>query len=739
MTIKLLKKVRRIFLATTATTNLMSLNTQPPKSVSSSLRQTSTRRQPQYNNSSDNSFDRVLDRYSNNQSTRNDDVTDMSSENVHQETTDPVVAVVSSTSAQGKSKDTQDAPQKESQSVEETIEVQEIEETDNPADLNKITVMNLFVPFSVDSQNINPTDVNIQENDSPNLMSILPQSQESNDKSQDMLNLLAGRTWKINSQNQSVNQVEDQTVPTFTDELSLQIADQQTQVQNNLSIGNNTNSILQDLSVQQNMIENYPQTTLNDVNIGLSETAAEVVNNLDDLIPSTELLSNLEQPENLTQATSNANTILNDITNVRSDLPVQNLNNNNSSIAQSEQQNISLTDSDIIDDVVQQPLNREQLPTQGNTISRQPISAEQEQTNITQSLQQPQAQLTTQTSAQTNSNVSNSAQQTAEASVNGQPSLVSNIQVQSPLEQPPVHQSQPQQVTYQVQQVQPSTQAEIIEMPQVQTIIAESQPEVANRQQLISPNLADLTNSEGEFDRSQMVNPSQQTLQQQSQNQQQQNFQSQMQQTTSTGAEVESSASSAEQQAPTENFATHLGAAVNNNTNNEPINVSSEPLEQTDQTARQENITTQIVEHARMIRNAENTEMVIQLKPEHLGELTLRVSAATNGSVNVTFHSENAQVRAMIENTLVQLKQELSNQGLKVENVQVSAHLSDGGMMNGRGQQAWEQNQRSNNNSRIGRIGRAEGGGLTAAEEAEIISTTVNENIVTADSVDYRV
>ena len=57
----------------------------------------------------------------------------------------------------------------------------------------------------------------------------------------------------------------------------------------------------------------------------------------------------------------------------------------------------------------------------------------------------------------------------------------------------------------------------------------------------------------------------------------------------------------------------------------------------------------QIVEQARLIRRTENTEMVIQLKPEHLGELTLKVTVAANGSVNASFHSDNAQVRAIIE------------------------------------------------------------------------------------------
>ncbi|MBO5651467.1 MAG: flagellar hook-length control protein FliK, partial [Selenomonas sp.] len=77
------------------------------------------------------------------------------------------------------------------------------------------------------------------------------------------------------------------------------------------------------------------------------------------------------------------------------------------------------------------------------------------------------------------------------------------------------------------------------------------------------------------------------------------------------------------------------------------------------------NVPQQIVEQARLLRRGEDTQMVIKLHPEHLGELTLKVSVSANGAVNASFHSDNAQVRAIIENTLVQLKQELNNQGLK--------------------------------------------------------------------------
>ena len=86
----------------------------------------------------------------------------------------------------------------------------------------------------------------------------------------------------------------------------------------------------------------------------------------------------------------------------------------------------------------------------------------------------------------------------------------------------------------------------------------------------------------------------------------------------------------------------------------------------------------QIVEQARLIRSSENTEMVIRLKPEHLGELTLKVSVSENGAVTASFHSDNAQVRAIIENSLVQLRQELMRKVLAHDGVlQVHGFYAD--------------------------------------------------------------
>ena len=178
-----------------------------------------------------------------------------------------------------------------------------------------------------------------------------------------------------------------------------------------------------------------------------------------------------------------------------------------------------------------------------------------------------------------------------------------------------------------------------------------------------------------------------------------------------------------------ENFGVNLSAA-NNTTQTQAAQVQApEVLAQAPQDDF--NVPGQIVEQARLIRTAQNTEMVIHLKPEHLGDLTLRISVSQNGAVNASFHSDNAQVRMIIENSLVQLKQELNNQGLKVENVDVYAGLSDGGLMNGQGQQAWQQNQQQQSR-RGGRID-------FASFDEDVDALTPVNQAETADGVDYMV
>ena len=155
------------------------------------------------------------------------------------------------------------------------------------------------------------------------------------------------------------------------------------------------------------------------------------------------------------------------------------------------------------------------------------------------------------------------------------------------------------------------------------------------------------------------------------------------------------------------------------------------------QTQTDYDIPRQIVDQARLIRTNENTEMVIKLNPDHLGDLTLKVSVSQNGSVNASFHSDNAQVRTIIENSLVQLRQELNNQGIKVDSVEVYAGLADGQLPQDQGQQAWQNNQQGSSNTAVRGV---QMGNDDYVEEAESLSAAVQTRENTAmEGVDYRI
>lgn len=154
------------------------------------------------------------------------------------------------------------------------------------------------------------------------------------------------------------------------------------------------------------------------------------------------------------------------------------------------------------------------------------------------------------------------------------------------------------------------------------------------------------------------------------------------------------------------------------------------------------NVMQQIVDQAKLIRSNENTEMVIQLNPKHLGELTLRVSVSTNGAVNASFHTDNPTVRGLIESSMVQLKQELQAQGIKVNNVEVYSGLSQDFFAGSQaGQQGLYQQEARNAQSNTLRAAAFE-------DDAEALSiaaaapATAGENtpsIGTANGVDYKV
>ena len=130
----------------------------------------------------------------------------------------------------------------------------------------------------------------------------------------------------------------------------------------------------------------------------------------------------------------------------------------------------------------------------------------------------------------------------------------------------------------------------------------------------------------------------------------------------------------------------------------------------------------QIVAQARMIRLPDSTEMVIRLRPEHLGELVLKVAVDAAGTVNATFHSSNAEVRAVLEANLQQFRQEMQQQGVRVQGAAVYAGLGDALPQQQQGQQ--------------GKSPQGKNTGIAAEEKLEPVELSLD---IGDAAVDYRI
>lgn len=159
------------------------------------------------------------------------------------------------------------------------------------------------------------------------------------------------------------------------------------------------------------------------------------------------------------------------------------------------------------------------------------------------------------------------------------------------------------------------------------------------------------------------------------------------------------------------------------------MNVEAAAATTTPQPLAEYDIPGQIVEQAHLIKGTEDTQMVIKLKPEHLGELTLKVTVE-NGTVSASFHSDNSQVRGLLETTMTQLKQELTSQGIKVDTVGVygglGKFLSDGQSQPG------QQGQNSRFKNRKINVDDFE-------DEVDKVGGLMSASGITDDGVDYRV
>lgn len=84
-----------------------------------------------------------------------------------------------------------------------------------------------------------------------------------------------------------------------------------------------------------------------------------------------------------------------------------------------------------------------------------------------------------------------------------------------------------------------------------------------------------------------------------------------------------------------------------------------------------ESILKQIQNHFRVSTTLDNTKMEFQLNPENLGKLTIQL-ASKDGMITAQITTQNTVVKEVIESQILQLRESMNNQGLKVEAVEVT-------------------------------------------------------------------
>ncbi len=95
-----------------------------------------------------------------------------------------------------------------------------------------------------------------------------------------------------------------------------------------------------------------------------------------------------------------------------------------------------------------------------------------------------------------------------------------------------------------------------------------------------------------------------------------------------------------------------------------------------------EEILKQVVDKASVVIDGDKSEMLMELKPDSLGKLSLKI-VTERGMVMAKFVAENQQVKEIIESNMQILKDALSKQGVSVQGLSVSVGNEQHGARNG--------------------------------------------------------
>lgn len=146
-----------------------------------------------------------------------------------------------------------------------------------------------------------------------------------------------------------------------------------------------------------------------------------------------------------------------------------------------------------------------------------------------------------------------------------------------------------------------------------------------------------------------------------------------------------------------------------------------------------QNIMNQIMDFMKVQLNAESTELDMQLHPESLGTLQIRISAK-EGIMTAQFTTASEAVKSVLESQMIQLQQQFDQQNIKVEAIEVTVqtHSFESALEQGNERQTAEEDSKRNRTRRID-LSR-----LEDSEELEEQDRVVAEMMAASgNSVDY--
>ena len=143
--------------------------------------------------------------------------------------------------------------------------------------------------------------------------------------------------------------------------------------------------------------------------------------------------------------------------------------------------------------------------------------------------------------------------------------------------------------------------------------------------------------------------------------------------------------------------------------------------ERVEVTQQMREIVEQVIETIKVTVTADTSEMSIQLNPENLGKVNLSV-VAKEGHITAQFVTENEMAKHALEAQIQQLKETLTEQGLKVDKVEVG--VSDFSFQQG-GQASAEEQKENQRNEHAKQVHRS----LNLADINDISDLTEEEEL----------